>query len=214
MSEQPEEVESKNDSKQAEESLMSSIALIGDVTEETSNDLIFGLLLLHEKNSNDYLKALLEMTEEQTEEISLESLKPNIDFYISTNGGSADEMFAIYDIIRFIKESKTCDISTCGIGKVMSAGVLLLASGTKGKRRVGKHCRIMIHSVIGGSTGPMHQLENEFSEVKKIQDTYIKALVEESNMTEDYLRDLLKTKINVYLSAEEAVELGIADEVF
>ena len=44
MSEQPEEVESKNDSKQAEESLMSSIALIGDVTEETSNDLIFGLL--------------------------------------------------------------------------------------------------------------------------------------------------------------------------
>ena len=49
----------------------------------------------------------------------------------------------------------------------MSAGVLLLAAGTKGKRRVGKHCRIMLHSVIGGSTGPMHQLENEFAEVKK-----------------------------------------------
>ena len=60
----------------------------------------------------------------------------------------------------------------------------------------------------------MHQLENEFAEVKKIQDTYIKALVEETNMSEKYLRRLLKRKTNIYLSAEEAVELGIADEVF
>lgn len=216
MSEEVEEVETaaKEPKSVSEDLVMSSIALVGDVTEESSNDIIFALLMLSEKNSNEYLRTLMEMSEEQIEDIGIESLKPNIDFYISTNGGSADEMFAIYDIIRHIKESGTCTVSTCGIGKVMSAGVLLLASGTKGKRRVGKHCRIMIHSVIGGSTGPMHQLENEFSEVKKIQDAYIQTLVAESNMTEEYLRDLLKKKINVYLSAEEAVELGIADEVF
>ena len=116
--------------------------------------------------------------------------------------------------MRKIKDTGVSSISTYGLGKVMSAGVLLLASGTKGKRYVGKHCRIMIHSVIGGSSGPMHQLENEFAEVKKIQDGYIQALVNESSMTEKQLRKLLKRKTNIYLSAEEAVELGIADEVF
>ena len=197
--------------------IMSTVGLIGDITEESSNEVTFSLLLLHEKQSTDYLTTILGMNEEQVNSLSeqdLNELRPNIDFYISTNGGSADEMFGMYDVMRFIKDSGSCTITTCGIGKVMSAGVLLLAAGTKGKRRVGKHCRIMLHSVIGGSTGPMHQLENEFAEVKKIQDAYIKALVEETNMTEKDLRKLLKRKTNVYLSAEEAVELGIADEVF
>ena len=72
----------------------------------------------------------------------------------------------------------------------------------------------MVHSVIGGHIGPMHQLQNEFDEIKKIQDNYIKALVKETDMTEKYLRDLLKKKSNVYLDAEEAVKLGFADEVF
>jgi len=197
--------------------IMSTVGLVGDITEESSNEVIFSLLLLHEKQSTDYLTTILSMDKEEVENLSEEelgSIKPNIDFYISTNGGSADEMFGMYDVMRFIKDGGVSSITTCGIGKVMSAGVLLLAAGTKGKRRVGKHCRIMLHSVIGGSTGPMHQLENEFAEVKKIQDTYIKALVEETNMTEKDLRKLLKRKTNVYLSAEEAVELGIADEVF
>ena len=109
---------------------------------------------------------------------------------------------------------KKCVVETIGMGKVMSAGTLLLAAGTRGERRVGKNCRIMLHSVIGGHTGPMHQLENEFAEVKKIQDSYIRVLSEESDMTEKHLRNLLKKKTNVYLTAEEAVELGIADEVF
>ena len=201
----------------ADPMLMSTIGLIGDITEDTSNEVTFSLLMLHEKKTTDYIGTVLEMGEEKINELTDEEfdmLKPNIDFYISTNGGSADEMFGMYDVMRFIKNDGITSITTCGIGKVMSAGVLLLAAGTKGKRRVGKHCRIMIHSVIGGSTGPMHQLENEFAEVKKIQDTYIKALVEETNMSEKYLRRLLKRKTNIYLSAEEAVELGIADEVF
>ncbi len=197
--------------------IMSTVGLVGDITEESANEVVFSLLMLHEKQSTDYLNTVLSMQEEELNNLSEEDLmqlKPNIDFYISTNGGSADEMFGVYDVMRFIKDGGVSSITTCGIGKVMSAGVLLLAAGTKGKRRVGKHCRIMLHSVIGGSTGPMHQLENEFAEVKKIQDTYIKALVKETNMTEKDLRRLLKRKTNVYLSADEAVELGIADEVF
>ena len=120
-------------------------------------------------------------------------------------------MFAIYDTMRYIRE--TVDIETFGLGKVMSAGTLLLAAGTKGKRRIGKHCRVMIHSVIGGSVGPMHQLDNEMKEVKSIQESYIRAICEETNLTERKLRALLKKKMNIYLTAEEAVEYGFADIV-
>ena len=190
-----------------------TIALIVDISEDTSNEVVYSLLLLKQKNAEEYLTTVLSMDEEQLNENDLEQIKPNIDFYISTNGGSADEMFAMYDVMRMIKDEGINSISTYGIGKVMSAGVLLLASGTKGKRYVGKHCRVMIHSVIGGHVGPMHQLESEFEEVKKIQDTYIKSLAEETEMTEKYLRNLLKKKTNVYLTAQEAVDLGIADEI-
>ena len=72
----------------------------------------------------------------------------------------------------------------------------------------------MIHSVIGGHSGAIHSLENEMEEVRWIQDQYINALVEETNMTKKYLKKLLERKVNVYLTAQEAVELGIADEIF
>jgi len=193
---------------------VSSLALIGDLTEEISNEVIFSLLVLSEEKTASYLNSIMSLDKEELEETDIEELRPNINFYISTNGGSADEMFGIYDVMRMIKDEGAPSISTYGIGKVMSAGVLLLAAGTRGKRRVGRHCRVMIHSVIGGSAGPFHQLKNEFEEVRKIQDTYIQALVEETDMTEKYLRNLLKKKTNVYLTAEEAVDLGIADEVF
>jgi ATP-dependent Clp protease protease subunit len=106
---------------------------------------------------------------------------------------------------------KKCDIETFGLGKVMSAGVLLLASGTKGKRKIGKNCRVMIHSVVGGTHGSFHNLENEMSEMRYMQNAYLSALSEESNMSVAQLKRMIGRKVNVYLSAEEAVKLGIAD---
>jgi ATP-dependent Clp protease protease subunit len=132
-----------------------------------------------------------------------------IEFLINTPGGEADEMFALYDIMRLTKTK--CDIETFGLGKVMSAGVLILAAGTKGKRKIGKNCRVMIHNVMAGSVGSLHNLENEIKEIKYIQQSYISALSEESGMPVKKLQKLLNRKVNVYLSAEEAVSLGIAD---
>lgn len=198
----------------AKPQLISTVGLVGDLTEESANEILSSFLLLRDIQTTEYLDAVMPLTEEEATEELLQELKPNIDFYISTNGGNADEMFGLYDIMRMIKGEGISSISTCGIGKVMSAGVLLLAAGTKGKRRIGKHCRVMIHSVIGGSTGSMHQILNEVDEIKKVQDIYIKALVAETSLTEKELRRLLKKKVNIYLSAEEAVKMGIADEVF
>jgi len=178
--------------------------LIGDVTEESSEKIISTMLYLH---GNAKVEELVEPENPDNDETK-EVVRP-FEFIISTNGGSADDMFAIYDIMRYVREE--VDIETYGIGKVMSAGTLLLAAGTKGKRKIGKHCRVMIHSVIGGSVGPMHQLDNEMREIRSMQESYIKAICDETNLTEKKLRSILKRKVNVYLTAEEAVEHGFAD---
>jgi len=154
-----------------------------------------GLLVLHHSGKSE-------------DEEGKEVWEP-MEMIISTYGGSADDMFALYDVMRVIQ--KDCEIHTFGLGKVMSAGVLLLAAGTKGKRKIGANCRVMIHSVIGGNHGSIHNLENEMEEIRNSQDTYMEALVKETSLTKRTLKKLLERKVNIYLSASEAVEYGIAD---
>lgn len=156
-----------------------------------------------------------DITEQKSEEIvyalkiySSESGDP-VDFYVNSGGGVASDMFAMYDFIREVREEM--EIHTHGLGKVMSAAVLLLASGTKGKRKIGKYCRVMIHSVIGGSSGALHDLKNEMKEIQAIQDMYIDALASETKLTKKKLKEMFSQNVNVYLSAEEAVKYGIAD---
>ena len=120
-------------------------------------------------------------------------------------------MFAIYDMMRSTRNNY--EVATLGLGKVMSAGVLLLSAGTKGKRRIGENCRVMIHAVNGGHAGTVHQIENDFAEMKKAQRQYIKALVSETKMTKKVIKKLFKRKVDVYLDAYQAVAYGIADEV-
>jgi len=99
------------------------------------------------------------------------------------------------------------------LGKVMSAGTLLLAAGTKGQRRIGKNCRLMIHGVISGQQGHIYSLENEMDEARWTQRQFIKALSRESRMTQKEVKELMDRKLNVYFDAKEAVKMGIADEV-
>jgi ATP-dependent Clp endopeptidase proteolytic subunit ClpP len=154
-------------------------------------------------------EASAEEEEKEEEKEEEEEVIPPIEFLLSTPGGSADDMFALYDIMRVVREK--CDIQTFGLGKVMSAGVLLLAAGTKGQRKIGKNCRVMIHSVIGGTSGSFHNLENEMEEMRYMQEAYLRALSDESNLSVAQLKRMINRKVNVYLSAEEAVKMGIAD---
>ena len=120
-------------------------------------------------------------------------------------------MFALYDMMKIVQ--KNTDISVIGMGKVMSAGVLILAGGTHGKRKIGRNCRVMIHSVVGGNQGALHDMVNEMAATVLLQEMYIERLVEETKMTKRQLKEMLEKKINIYLTAEEAVEYGIADEI-
>jgi len=86
-----------------------------------------------------------------------------------------------------------------------------LAAGTKGQRRIGKNCRVMIHGVVAGQHGHIADIENEFSETKMTQKMYVESLAKETDMTVRYIKKLIDKKTNVYIDAAEAVNLGIAD---
>ena len=102
------------------------VGLFSEVVDEKITEIIHGLLYMNEMNK----------LEEDPKN------KRDIEFYLSTYGGSADDMFALYDMMKIVEEDT--DIVTIGMGKVMSAGVLILAAGTKGKRKIGRNCRVMI----------------------------------------------------------------------
>jgi len=171
-----------------------SIMFVGEVTEDKAAEFISALLVLAQTKGEE---------EDRAEDIKI---------YINTYGGSADEMFAIYDVMNWCKEF--CDIQTIGLGKVMSAGTLILAAGTKGKRFLSNHCRVMIHSVNGGHVGELHNLQNEMEQMAGLQDSYIQAMSSETNMTKRQIQTLINKKINVYLDAEETIAKGLADEVW
>ena len=181
------------------------MAIYGDINEESCSEAVFGLL--HLDKSRDLVNA----DPEDPDSELVELVRP-IDFYISTHGGQATEMFSVYDTMRMIREETP--IHTYGLGKVMSAGVLLLAAGSRGNRRIGRNCRVMIHGVVSGQQGHLQNLENEFEEAKLTQKLYIKALAAETDMTERYIKKLMDRQTNVYLNAEKAIELGIADIIF
>ena len=169
------------------------IGLFSDVEQEKIAEICQSLIYMNESNK-------IQKEEED---------KKSIEFYISTYGGSADDMFALYDLMNVVKEDT--EIHTIGLGKVMSAGVLLLAAGSKGKRRIGKNCRVMIHNVMGGTAGSLPNLTNELEAIQQLQDDYVSALVENTKLSRKRLTKMLNEKVDIYLSAEEAVEHGIAD---
>lgn len=169
-----------------------SVILYGDIDEENAADLVTSLLR----------KRIHETPEERG---------MSMHFYLSSWGGSAADMFSIYDTMNLLKQNR--DIYTYGLGKIMSAAVPILAAGTKGKRLIGKNCRVMIHGVIAGHHGPLFNLQNEMEEVKWTQEKYIDVLVRDTDMTRRYIKKLIDRKVNVYLDAKEAIELGIADDI-
>ena len=181
------------------------IPLIGDVSERMALEVISGLVTLRETG----IKKVLSDPTDINSEIVEKQLP--IEMIVSTFGGSALDMFGICDMMKVVEQD--CPIITTGIGKVMSAGVLILASGTKGARQIGRNTRVMIHSIVGGTHGDMHSIENEVEEMKWIQERYIDVLASETDMTKRMIKKLLSKKVNIYLDAQQAVDYGIADVI-
>jgi ATP-dependent Clp protease protease subunit len=183
-----------------------TINLYGDITEQKGADVVAALLYLE---NSSLAPTLVDPSDPQSSEVMVAR---SISMMVSTHGGVASDMFSILDVMDMVKE-RTCDIETFGIGKVMSAGVPILAAGTKGRRKVGRNCRIMLHNVLAGTGGTIFSMENELEEIKWVQERYIETLASYTKLTPSRIKKLLKTQKDVYISAEEAIKMGIADEI-
>lgn len=128
---------------------------------------------------------------------------------VSTYGGSVNEMFGLYDLIRFLP----CPVHTIGLGKVQSAGVLLMAAGKKGHRLIGANSSIMMHPLSGGMSGNIFELESTVQEARRQQRLMTVALQEETRMTPAQIKRIMHVGHDYYISPNEAIKLGIADRL-
>lgn len=218
---QPDEIEQAFKMIGQEKEQPRTLGLYGELDGEKGESVVYGLIHLHETRMKSVPRPLTAQQKKKIQkafdkgedvkdfELKFDDVAQPIEFVISTPGGRASDMFAIYDAMRMVR--KDCDISTFGLGQVMSAGTLLLASGTKGKRKIGKNCRVMVHQVSAGAQGPHHEMLNEIAEIQHTQEQYIKCLAAETKMSVSQIKKLFDQKVNIYMSAEEAVKNGLAD---
>ena len=133
--------------------------------------------------------------------------KKDIQLYVNTPGGSVTAGMAVYDTMQYVK----CPVSTICFGLAGSMGAVLLAAGAKGKRYALPNTEILLHQVAGGIQGQAVEIEITAKQIIKIKNKLNKIL---SKHTSQSLEKVEKdTDRDFYLTAEEAKEYGIVDEV-
>jgi ATP-dependent Clp protease protease subunit len=133
--------------------------------------------------------------------------KADIHLYINSPGGSVTAGLSIYDTMRYI----TCDVATYCIGQSASMGAVLLCAGTKGKRNVLPHSRVMIHQPLAGTEGTTTEILIHAKEFLRLKRDLNEILVRHTGRTlEEIERDTDRDK---FMSAKEALEYGIVDQL-
>jgi len=131
----------------------------------------------------------------------------DIHLYVNSPGGSVTAGLGIYDTMQFIKP----DVATTCMGQAASMAAVLLAAGAKGKRSILPNGRVMIHQPLGGSQGQAADMEIYTKEILVIRDRLNRILVHHTG--QDLKRIEKDTDRNFFMSAEQAKEYGIVDEV-
>lgn len=131
----------------------------------------------------------------------------DINIYINSPGGTVTDGLAIYDTMQYIK----CDVATYCIGQASSMGAVLLAAGTKGKRYALQNSRIMIHQPMGGASGQASDIKIHAEEILKVRDKLVNIMVHHCGKKKEILEKDMDR--DFYMSAEQAKEYGIVDEV-
>ena len=159
------------------------IILNGEIDDNSANIVVAQLLYLDSINHDD------------------------ISLYINSPGGSITSGMAIYDTMNFIKS----EVSTICIGMAASMGAFLLSSGKKGKRYCLPNSEVMIHQPLGGASGQATEIKIAAEHILKIKDKLNKILA--SNTNKDIKTIELDTERDNYLSAQEALEYGLIDQI-
>ena len=160
------------------------VFLVGPVNDQTANLVVAQLLFLESENPDK-----------------------DISFYINSPGGSVSAGMAIYDTMNFIKP----DVSTLCTGMPASMGAFLLSAGAKGKRFSLPHSKVMIHQPLGGMQGQATDIEIHAKDILKTRALLNRILAEKTGQPLERIeRD---TERDYFLSADEAKEYGLVDQV-
>ena len=161
------------------------IFLSGEINDAMANTIVAQLIYLESKDMNK-----------------------DISLYINSPGGSVSAGMAIYDTMQYIH----CDVSTICIGLAASMGAFLLSSGAKGKRFALPNSEIMIHQPLGGAQGQASDIKIQAEHILRIRERMNRILASNTGRSiQEVERD---TDRDNYLSAEEAKEYGLVDQVF
>ncbi|WP_279192634.1 ATP-dependent Clp protease proteolytic subunit [Corynebacterium stationis] len=141
----------------------------------------------------------------------LEGMDPDRDItmYINSPGGSFTALMAIYDTMRYVRP----DVQTVCLGQAASAAAVLLAAGAPGKRAALPNSRVLIHQpATQGTQGQVSDLEIQAAEIERMRRLMETTLAEHTGRTAEQVR--IDTDRDKILTAEDAVEYGIIDQVF
>lgn len=161
------------------------IIISGEINDINSNTIVAELLYLDSLNNDD------------------------ISIYINSPGGSVTAGMAIYDTMNFVKS----DVSTICVGMAASMGAFLLSSGCKGKRYVLPNSEVMIHQPLGGFQGQATDIDIHARRILKIKETLTRAMAESTNGKVDYETMVKMCERDNFMSAQEAKEIGLIDDV-
>ena len=193
-----EEAEEEAEEEEAEEEESPLIGLCSDINEEALKEIAYGFLTLNGGRISNHEEGTFEDASD-------------IEFFISSGGGSVNDMFAIYDLMRLVKDNR--DIATYGYGRVASAAVPLLAAGTPGKRHLAKHARVMLHHCSSDVGGSHPTIRANFAELKKVEAMMIQILAENSNISVGEYYNIFSKNTDEYFSAEDILEMGLVDKI-
>jgi len=130
-----------------------------------------------------------------------------INFYINSPGGAVDDTLALYDTMRFLGSP----IATYCIGRAYSGAAVLLTAGTKGKRYMLPHAKVMMHQPYGGVTGQTEDIRIQAEQIVSTKNVLIDIIAEHTGQDRDRIRQ--DTERDRFLNAQEAKEYGLVDEV-
>ena len=141
--------------------------------------------------------------------LELQAKRPDqrINLYINSPGGSVDDTLAVYDTIQFL----SCTVATYCVGQAASGAAMILAAGTKGHRYALPHSKVMIHQPWGGVTGQASDIKIQAEEILKAKGLLNQLLAKHTGRSVEQIAE--ETERDRYMTAEEAKQYGIVDEI-
>lgn len=160
------------------------------------------ILLAEEVNTNSAMSIIAQLLFLESEDDSAP-----ITIYINSPGGSISDGLAIYDVMNKIK----CPIQTVCTGMAASMGAFLLCSGSKGKRYALPNSCVMIHQPLGGAKGQATEIEISYKRIMYLREKMYNIMSKNSNLS--YEEMAAACERDNYLTPEEALEMGLIDEI-